>query len=115
MPGECKGIQGNTGKCQGNVWEWVQSARGMLGMQGDAKGTYGSGCKLPGECSECRGMPRERMGVGVNCQGIAGNAVECRGMQGMQGNARGTFGSGCIVPEKCRGLPGECKGVGVKC
>ena len=40
MPGECKGIQGNTGKCQGNVWEWVQSARGMLEMQGDAKGTF---------------------------------------------------------------------------
>ena len=60
-------------------------------MQGNAKGTYGSGCKLLGECRECRGM------------------------QGMQGNARGTYGSGCIVPEKCKGLPGECKGVGVKC
>ena len=57
-------------------------------MQGNAKGTYGSGCKLPGEC---------------------------RGMQGVQGNARGTHGSGRIVPEKCRGLPGECKEVGVKC
>ena len=52
--GECRGMQGNTVKCQGNVWEWVQSARGMLGIQGDAKGTYGSGCKLPGECRECR-------------------------------------------------------------
>ena len=91
MPGECRGIQRDTGKCQGNVWECVQSARGMLGMQGDAKGTYGSGCKLPGECRECRGM------------------------QGMQGNARGTYASGCIVPEKCKGLPGECKGVCVKC
>ena len=65
VPGERRGMQGNTGKCQGNVWEWVQSARGMLGMQGDAKGTYGSGCKLPGECRECRGMPGERMVVGV--------------------------------------------------
>ena len=60
-------------------------------MQGNAKGTYVSGCKLPGKCRECRGM------------------------QEMQGNARGTYGSGCLVPEKCRGLPGECKGVGVKC
>ena len=33
----------------------------------------------------------------------------------MQGNARGTYGSGCIVPEKCRRLPGECKGMRVKC
>ena len=63
--GERRGMQGNTGKCQGNVWEWVQSARGMLGMQGDAKETYGSGCKLPGECRECRGMLGKRMGVGV--------------------------------------------------
>ena len=40
----------------------------------------------------------------------------------MQGNARETYGSGCIVPGECgglpgecRGQPGECKGVGVKC
>ena len=32
----------------------------------------------------------------------------------MQGNARGMYASGCIVPVKGRGLPGECKGVGVK-
>ena len=32
--GECRGIQGTTGECQGNVWEWVQSARGMLGNAG---------------------------------------------------------------------------------
>ena len=89
MPGECKGIQGNSGKCQGNIREWVQSARGMLGMQGDAKGTYGSGCKLPGEYRECRGMPRECMRVGVNCQGNAGNAGECRECKGMQGERMG--------------------------
>ena len=41
--GECRGMQGNAGECQGNVWE----------------------CKLPGECRECRGMPGERMAVGV--------------------------------------------------
>ena len=49
---------------------------------------YGSGYKLPGEymgmgvgakcpgkqgnAEECRGMPGERMGVGVTCQGNAG-------------------------------------------
>ena len=28
--GECRGIQRNTGECQRNVWEWVQSASGMM-------------------------------------------------------------------------------------
>ena len=53
-------------------------------MQGNARETYRSQCKLPGECREC------------------------------MGNARGTYGSGCIVPGECRGLPGEYNGVGVK-
>ena len=35
-------------------------------------------------------------------------------MQGMQGNARATYVSGCIVPGEYRELPGECKGAGVK-
>ena len=61
---ECRGIQGNTGEFQGNAWEWVQSARGMQGMQENARGTYGSECKVPGEC---RGMTRESTGVGVKC------------------------------------------------
>ena len=39
--------QGNAGECQRNVLYWVQSARGM---QGNAKETYGSECKVPGEC-----------------------------------------------------------------
>ena len=56
--GKCRGILRNTGKYQGNVWEWVQSARGLLG---NARGMYGSGCKLPGECRECKGMPGEHM------------------------------------------------------
>ena len=46
-------------------------------MQGNARGTYGSGCELPGEY---RGMPGELMGVGANCQGNAWN---------YQGNVRG--------------------------
>ena len=83
--------QGNAGECRG--------------IQGNARGTYGSGCKVPGECWDCRGMPRERMGVGVNCQGNAGNAGECQGnvwewvysARGMQGTTRGMQGSGCKV------------------
>ena len=54
--------QGNTGKCQGNVWEWLQSARGMLGMQGNARGMYASGCIVPVEGRE---LPVECKGVGV--------------------------------------------------
>ena len=65
VPGERRGMQGNSGECQGNVWKWVQSAREMLGNAGDTRGTYGSGCKLPGESRECRGMPGERIRVGV--------------------------------------------------
>ena len=42
-------------------------------IQGNAKGMYGSGCKLPGEC---RGMPGERMGVGAKCQGNQVNVKE---------------------------------------
>ena len=51
-------------KCQRNAGEcWV--------MQANAKGMYRSGCKAR---EEYRGMPGERMGVGVNGQGNAGNA-----------------------------------------
>ena len=92
-------------------------------MQGNARGTYGSVCKVPGEY---RGIPGELMKMGAKCQGNAGVyrgipgermgvGVKSRGMQGMQRNARGTYGSGCIMPGECRGLPGECKGVGAKC
>ena len=45
----------------------MQIARGM---QGNARGTYDSGCYVPGEC---RGMAEKCMGVCVKCQG---NAVE---------------------------------------
>ena len=33
-------------------------------MQENARGTYGRGCKVPGEC---RGMDRAHMGVGAKC------------------------------------------------
>ena len=52
---------GNAGECQGNVWEWVQTDREM---QGNAGGTYGSGCIAPGEC---RKLPGECKGAGVKC------------------------------------------------
>ena len=42
-------------------------------MQGNARGMYGSGCKVPGEY---RGMPGELMGVGAKCQGNAGEYRE---------------------------------------
>ena len=92
-------------------------------MQGNARGTYGSGCKVPGEyrampvelmgvgakcqgnAGEYRGIPGERMGVGVNCQGNAGTAGECQGhvwewvysASEIQGTTRGMQGSGCKV------------------
>ena len=65
----------------------------------------GEGAKCQGNAGEYKGMPGERMGVGVHYQGNGGNA----------GNARVTQGSGCILLGDCRGPPGECKGVGVKC
>ena len=84
-------------------------------MQGNARETYESGGKLPGEC-----------------RGMQGNTGECQGNVGMQVNARGTYGSGCKLPGECRGMQGniwewvystrgmqgttrKCKGAGVKC
>ena len=45
-------------------------------MQGNARGTYGSGCKMPGEY---RGIPGELMGVGAKCQGMLGYTGEFQG------------------------------------
>ena len=42
----CQVNAGNAGECQGNVWEWVYSARGM---QGTTRGIQGSGCKVLAE------------------------------------------------------------------
>ena len=42
MPGERMVVgaksQGNTGECQGNLWDWVQSVIGMLGNTGECQG-----------------------------------------------------------------------------
>ena len=46
-------------KCQGNVWGWVKVP---WGMEGNARGTYWSECKVQGEC---RGMPGKRTVVGA--------------------------------------------------
>ena len=101
MPGERRGMQGNTeeyrempeermgvgAKCQQNAGEcWV--------MQAYAKRMYRSGCKAR---EEYRGMPGEPIGVGTKGRG-------------MLGNARRTYGSGCKLPgecRECRGMPGE--------
>ena len=55
-------------------------------MHGNARGTYESGGKVPGErrgmqgnAGDYRVIPGERMGVGAKCQW---NARECRGMPG---------------------------------
>ena len=81
------------------------------------------GAKCQGNARECRGMPGERMGVGVNCQGKAGNAGECQGnvcewvfsarvrvreSMGVGTNCQGNAGG-------CRRMPGEQMGVSVKC
>ena len=71
-------------------------------MQGNARGTYECGCKVPGErrgmqgnSGEYRGMPGERMEVGAKRQGNAWEWVYSA--NGMQGTTRGMQGSGCKV------------------
>ena len=59
MPGECTRENAN---CQG--------------MQGNGRGTYSSGYKVPGDCRGMQGNARETYGS-VNCQGNAGNAGKC--------------------------------------
>ena len=39
----CQGNAGNAGERQGNICEWVYSARGM---QGTTRGMQGNGCKV---------------------------------------------------------------------
>ena len=39
-------------------------SRRMRGMQGNARGSYGNGCNVTGEC---RGMPGEHTKVGAKC------------------------------------------------
>ena len=84
MPGQCRGIQGNT------------------------KGTYGSVCKLSGDAEnteECQGnageyreMPGVRMGVGAKCKGMLWNAGEYQGNMGV--------GENC---QRMQGYAGECQ------
>ena len=74
-------------------------------MQGNPRGTYECGYKVPGErrgmqgnSGEYRGMPGERMEVGAKCQGNAWEWVYST--NGMQGTTRGMQGSGCKVLEE---------------
>ena len=84
MPGE-RTVVG--AKCQRNSGE-------CTGMQGNARETYGSECKVTG--------------MQVNNRGIYGIGCKVLGeYRGMQGNSRGMYRSGCKVP-------GECMGVGAK-
>ena len=70
MPAECMGIPGER---MGRV----QCARGM---QGNSRETYGTRCKVTGEC---RGMQR-------NAGNARGTRQWVQSARGMQGNARGT-------------------------
>ena len=100
MPGERTRVEakclGNAGECrgiEGNIWEWLQSARGMHGNAGECQANVWE-CKVPGEC---RGMTGKYESGG--CARVTqGNAGEYRRIQG---NARGTYGSGCKVPGEC--------------
>ena len=69
MPGERTRVEAKARGTQGNAGEYREMPGERMGeganCQGNARGTYGSGFKLPGECRECRGMPGVRMGVGV--------------------------------------------------
>ena len=142
-------MQGNAKKCEGDVWTCVESARKMqenarVKREGvnarECRGMRWSQCEVQGEYRVLQGNARRTHGSGCKVQG---NAGECKGMQGehmqvfkvpgeyreMQGNARGMHGSGCKVPGECgrthgsglkvagecRGMPRECMGGCVKC
>ena len=76
-------------------------------MQGDARGTYKSGGKVPGECRGMKGNRRE----------LQGNIWEwvqsARGMHGNAGECQGNVWEYKVQGE-CRGMTGESTGVGVK-
>ena len=86
MPGERTRVEA---KCQGNAGECRE-------IQGNARGTYGSGCKVPGKCWGMQGNVRGTYGSGYKRQGNAGNAGECQenvwewvySNRGMQGTTR---------------------------
>ena len=71
-------------------------------MQGNARGTYGSGSKVSGEC---RGMPGKRMEVDPTCQGNARGMY--RYVYKVPGECMGMHGTECKMPEECRGMKGN--------
>ena len=73
-------------------------------MKGNARETYMSGGKVPGECRGMQGDGREYRGM----PGKRGNGCKVPGeCWGMQGKARGMYGSWC----KRQGNAGEFKGM----
>ena len=85
------------------------------GMQGNARGTYGSGCKVPGEC---KGMCWVQ-----SVQVMQENAEECQvnvnwwveSARRMEGNPFRVYGSVNIVPVDCWGMPRERMEEGATC
>ena len=80
------------------------SARGMQGNEGDTRGTYGSWCKVPGECRVMQGNARGMYRRVCNVPG------ECRGMQANARRMQGIVGKRMEVGLKCQGNAGECQG-----
>ena len=117
---ECKGMQGNA---RGMYWSGCKVPVKCREMQWNAIATYGSGCKVPGNAGECRGMPGKHMGMGAKCHG---NAGECKKMHsnvwewvqstsGMQGNAGECHGNVWEWVQSAREMHGSVCKVQWKC
>ena len=84
---------------QGNLWEWVQSAREMLGDAGECRELTGVDAKRQGNAGKSRGMPldlwewmqstREMLGNAGESQGNVSAYKVIAGFREVQGNARG--------------------------
>ena len=84
---------------QGNLWEWVQSAREMLDA-GECLELTGVDAKWHGNAEKSRGIPadlwewvestREMLGNAGESQGNVSACKVIAGFREVQGNARGT-------------------------
>ena len=100
-----RGIQGNAVECRGTPGERMVLCAKCQGNTGESQGNLWEWVQCQGNAGVYRGIRGEHMGVGVNCQGNAGNAEECQGnvwewvynARRMQGTTRGMQGSGCKV------------------
>ena len=99
-------------------------------MQGNPMGTYGGGCKVPGDpmgmlgnamgtygsgCSARRMQGDARGTYGSGCKVPGGHMGMCALCQWNAGNAKRTYGSGCKVPWEPKGMPGERMRLVAKC